>query len=429
MIEKYQFGYGYQNEPAVLGFILSRFSLRDTLPGVYVLSLCVGSYSMKLSLKFCLLGSLILFLGCNAKPEQSEDRGAKTESPASPQKINEAFDVVQVYYATDRSPSGSREPNNFYGNGRHDIQFGICEVSIPEKHRTGELEKPTLWKLEFRENPEKHVVLMSVKPMMGNDFLHTLQSDVENANEQEAFIFIHGFNVTFKDAARRTAQIAHDLNFQGAPIMYSWPSKGRPTEYLADRTTAEWCESHVAQFIEAVAHESGAKRIHLIAHSMGNRLLTRAVRQMVNSPFSGTVPKFNQIILTAPDIDAAVFREQIAPKIIQATNRVTIYASSHDKALLASRIANGAPRLGQGGKHLQQFPNYNNIEVIDASDVDTSLFRMGHSYFSDKATVLTDISKVMHGYSTGQRNLLAIKKGTWEIRNVKYAKKKLKLFR
>jgi len=74
--------------------------------------------------------------------------------------------------------------------------------------------------------------------MTGNDFLHTLQLDVENANEQEAFIFIHGFNVTFKDAARRTAQIAHDLNFQEAPIMYSWPSKGRPTEYVADRTTA-----------------------------------------------------------------------------------------------------------------------------------------------------------------------------------------------
>jgi len=62
---------------------------------------------MKLSLKLCLLGSLLLFFGCSPKPEQNEDRGAKTESPVSPQKTDEAFDVVQVYYATDRSPSGS----------------------------------------------------------------------------------------------------------------------------------------------------------------------------------------------------------------------------------------------------------------------------------------------------------------------------------
>ncbi len=383
---------------------------------------------MKPLYRICLLGSLILISACS-KPEQNADRGAATDSLNDPEQTNEVFDVVQVFYATDRAPSGSREPNKFYGNGRHEIQFGICEVSIPEKHRTGELEKPSLWKLEFRENPEKHVVLMSVQPMGGYDFLQRLQSDIEDSSEQEAFVFVHGFNVTFKDAARRTAQIAHDLNFQGAPIMYSWPSKGRSTEYVTDRTTAEWCEPHVAQFIEAVAHESGATRIHLIAHSMGNRLLTRAVRQMVNKPFSGTVPKFNQIILTAPDIDAGVFREQIAPKIVQATDRVTIYASSHDKALLASRAVNGALRLGQGGKYLQQFPNFETIEVIDASDTDTSLFRMGHSYFSDKPSVLTDISKVMHGVSARQRNLLAVKKGAWEIRSVKYAKRKLKLFR
>ncbi len=383
---------------------------------------------MKNHLKLYFFCIFLLCLGC-AKPESDRRFDKRTESLSEHHRANKAFDIVQVYYATDRSPSGSQDPNKFYGNGRHKIQFGICEVSIPEKHRTGELEKPSLWKLEFRENPEKHVVLMSVKPMAGYDFLRTLKSDIQNASQQEAFIFIHGFNVTFQDAARRTAQIAHDLNFQGAPIMYSWPSKGRPTEYVADRTTAEWSESHVAQFIEAVAHESGAKRVHLIAHSMGNRLLTRAIRQIVNSPFSGTVPRFNQIILTAPDIDAEVFREQIAPKIVQATDRITIYASSHDKALLASKTVNGAPRLGQGGRHLQQFPEYEKIEVIDASDVDTSLFRMGHSYFSDKATILTDISKVLHGYPTRQRDLLAIKKGAWEIKPAKYAKRKPKFLR
>ena len=40
----------------------------------------------------------------------------------------------------------------------------------------------------------------------------------------------HG--VTFKDAARRTAQMAYDLGFPGAPVFYSWPSAGTSTGFI-----------------------------------------------------------------------------------------------------------------------------------------------------------------------------------------------------
>jgi esterase/lipase superfamily enzyme len=35
---------------------------------------------------------------------------------------------------------------------------------------------------------------------------------------KDAFVFIHGYNVSFEDAARRTGQFAYDLKFVGAPI-------------------------------------------------------------------------------------------------------------------------------------------------------------------------------------------------------------------
>lgn len=381
---------------------------------------------MKSSLKLCLLFCLLFLSACS----KSEDKAMSPMESASPtQEQQTAYDVVRLFYGTDRAPSGSSDPGEYYGNERDKIQLGMCEVSIPENHQIGELEKPSLWKLEFRENPEKHVVLLDVNPMQGNHFLKQLQSDVNESEGKEAFIFIHGFNVTFEDAARRTAQIAHDLKFKGAPIMYSWPSKGSVTQYVEDGETVKWSEAHVATFIEAVAQRSGAKRIHLIAHSMGNRLLTRAVGKIVNSPSSETVPQFNQIILTAPDIDANVFRNQIAPRITQAAGRVTIYASSNDKALMASQTVNGGPRLGQGGQYLQQFPGLNKIEVIDASDIDTSLFGMGHSYFSDKPTILHDISKVLKGVSVSQRNLLSVKQGAWEIKPDQYADNTSRTFR
>jgi hypothetical protein len=36
--------------------------------------------------------------------------------------------------------------------------------------------------------------------------------------EQEALVFIHGYHVTFDEAARKTAQLNWDLGFRGIPI-------------------------------------------------------------------------------------------------------------------------------------------------------------------------------------------------------------------
>ncbi len=145
----------------------------------------------------------------------------------------------------------------------------------------------------------------------------------------ELFVFVHGFNVTFKDAARRTAQMAHDLEFPGAPVMFSWPSlgKGSPSGYREDERTAEWCEDDVMDFVTVVAKQSGARRVHLIAHSTGNRVLTGVLRRLAYSKRSGDMPKFNEVILTAPDIDAETFKLAIAPRITGIADRFTVYAS------------------------------------------------------------------------------------------------------
>ncbi len=37
---------------------------------------------------------------------------------------------------------------------------------------------------------------------------------------------MHGYNTSFDNALYRTAQIAYDLDFDGATFLYSWPSGG-----------------------------------------------------------------------------------------------------------------------------------------------------------------------------------------------------------
>ncbi len=51
-----------------------------------------------------------------------------------------------------------------YGPDRGKLEFGACEVSIPKSHEVGELESPSVLRLEFREDPSRHVVLLGIQP-------------------------------------------------------------------------------------------------------------------------------------------------------------------------------------------------------------------------------------------------------------------------
>ncbi|MFV0443097.1 MAG: alpha/beta hydrolase [Planctomycetaceae bacterium] len=343
-----------------------------------------------------------------------------------------AYTTIRVFYGTNRARSGERQPAKFFGTESGPLSFGFCDVSLPPNHSPGELESPKLWKFEYRPNPEKHVVLMNVQPVSGPTFITELQRAVWDSIEWcggkeiiggEVFVFVHGFNNSFEDAARRTAQISQDLKFRGAPVMYSWPSQQRASlrGYQDDAEVIGWSEQHFLNFMAGVARESGARHVHVIAHSMGNRLVTETLRKLSYHFRSGQLPRLNQVVLTAPDIDADYFRTAIAPRIVQTAERITIYSSTRDLALKASSVINqtGKRRLGEGGKELSVFPDFPSIEVVDASTVDTALFSLNHAYHAESESVLNDIGRVLEGFSPGDRGLQSLL-GTmaWKIRQL-----------
>lgn len=291
------------------------------------------------------------------------------------------------------------KPGVAYGGERGKLEVGVCEVSIPPRHEVGELEAPSIIRLEIREDPTKHVVLLGSYPQDAAEFYEQLRNRVSQSPRKDAFVFVHGFNVSFEDAARRTAQMAHDLKFEGAPIFYSWPSQAQLTAYTIDENNVEWTVPHLREFLLDVAQQSGAESICLVAHSMGNRALTKALHGL---SYRIERPIFREVVLTAPDIDADVFRRDLAPQIVRTAHRVTLYASSNDEALRVSKQIHGAPRAGDSGALLVVMPG---IETIDVSGIDTSL--LGHSYYGSNGTVLSDlIGLLKHGMPAAQRSWL-----------------------
>jgi esterase/lipase superfamily enzyme len=312
-------------------------------------------------------------------------------APPPPEDAN-THAIVPVFYATDRNRityaplayGGEREPAK-------QLHLGRIDVSVPRDHHSGNVERPSIWTF-WREDPDKHFVIVKATEQGYDQFYTQVREVVAHSTRKEAFVFVHGFNVTFESAVYRTAQIAYDLAFDGAPILYSWPSVGTPTGYPVDANNSEWTIDRLHWFLEDVAARSGANYIHVIAHSRGNWPLMNALRSIATEPRTDPRPRFSQVVLTAPDVDADNFR-LLAQAFSALAERTTLYASAHDEALTISKQYQGYQRAGDV---TPQIVTVNGVDSIDVSDVDTSL--LGHSYYGDNGSVVSDIRRLL---STG----------------------------
>jgi esterase/lipase superfamily enzyme len=202
-----------------------------------------------------------------------------------------------------------------------------------------------------------------------------------------AVIFVHGYNVSFEEAALRAAQIGFDLQVPGITAFFSWPSRGTFVGYHADEAAVEASATHLADFLEQFVRESGATRVHVLSHGMGVRGLLRAFRSIRQQAIGRSVP-FGQLILAAPDVDSDVFRHDVVPGT-RLAERTTMYVSSRDSALASSAILAGYHRAG----YTPPVTIVSGVDTVDASGVDLSY--LGHGYYGEARAVLTDMHALL----------------------------------
>ena len=334
-----------------------------------------------------------------SQPSPTLTRRAVPKAPTAKNLVE-----ITTYYATNRGRSGSPEPAAFYGaNVENKLEYGRAVVTIPLTHSPGNIELPSFWKLE-REDRNKHFVLKTVEPLSLDATRAEMADRLQTSGSKAILAFVHGYNVGFREAAMRTAQLAHDVKFVGVPFFYSWPSAARITSYLQDADAAELSEGVFEQLIEDLA-SLPVTDVYLVAHSMGNRIVSKALRARIDK--GKEVTKLRELLLAAPDINADLFRTVIAPKLaaLQGT-RITVYASSSDLALRASRALHRFSRVGETVPGVFVYPQ---METIDASSASSVVRAYGHSYIMDSQAVLKDIHAVI------QQRVSAKQRGLGEV--------------
>jgi esterase/lipase superfamily enzyme len=319
--------------------------------------------------------------GCAAhKPEELLGSALVTAS------VGDIAGNHAIFIATTRKRS--KDLNKvFDGERSAALSFARVNVTVPKSHQTGKIERRSRGK---SDDPSKYFMASEVVGYDGETkFLFALNTDTA-ARGGRVMVFVHGYNTGFDDAVYRLTQIVHDSGYPGTPLLFSWASGASTTGYVYDKESAAAARDQLEETLRLLARGS-ARRIDIVAHSMGTWVTMEALRQLAIKGNRNLGGKLGDVVLASPDIDVDVFKSQMQ-RYGKPDKPFIVLLSDDDRALrLSSMIAGSQPRVGDYKNAAQDLTGYG-VTVVDLSGAKAG-DSFNHTKFADNPELVTLLGK------------------------------------
>ncbi len=229
---------------------------------------------------------------------------------------------------------------------------------------------------------------------------------MKQSNKTRLLLFIHGYNNSFEDAVRRTITSASDIEYDGAVLVWSWPSAGTVGGYFRDSESARRTQRFLWRFLSALLTRPEVGRLDILAHSMGTRIAMFLLDRLSDTGAT----KIGDVVLAAADEAKTIMGDTIAD-IVRFAPRLgrtrTLYAAAHDRPLLTSRLLHDTERAGIGGDRLLVTRG---LESVDATAVEAgfwkSLVTGSHAHVFQVPEAINDLKALLKdGKTADQRKL------------------------
>jgi esterase/lipase superfamily enzyme len=371
-------------------------------------------------------------------------------SPFSDPSPMEAPTDPRVLYATVRMPADDGEPDRFYSKRRAtELRLGVARVTLGRTDLTWDMARQmSILKNSGEEYPlqvggieEFGILDRTAQPLVGSEagaaanpvprqrFVAAINDRLARSRDKDIFLYVHGYKVNFENPLLIAAELWHFLGYEGVFIPFAWPSRVGRLDYFGDTESARYSARYLREFIEFLAEETDARRIHILGYSAGTRLVAASLHQLalVNESL-GTEEirrrlRLGSTILVGSDIDRGIFSNYLLDGILRVQEHFTIYESPKDKALGMALLALGNERVGQldpedlspeARAFLLAGDELALVSVANAPGFDAG---KGHSYFRDSPLVSSDLlATLRYELRPGARGLVQDPAtGVWEF--------------
>ncbi|MDQ1855076.1 alpha/beta hydrolase [Chryseobacterium sp. WLY505] len=247
-------------------------------------------------------------------------------------------------------------------------------------------------------------------------------------DRSDVLIFIHGYLYDFDDELKAILDLKKIfIDNPASPVEHilfvSWPASGSmiPLSYFDDKASSINSGTSLVrlfyfytQFLKDIFSNRDLapcnQRIHLMAHSMGNRVLQSMLYSLKRENILRVI---DQVLLLNADVSYKVFEdsEDSFNKLPLLANRISIYLNRQDIILGASQFTKNilTPRLGKNGP--SDIAHYKDIvSVIDCTFVKDDLlnslkYEVGNHWgYLSSSQVQNDIFQNLYGID---RNLIS----------------------
>ncbi|WP_342361262.1 alpha/beta hydrolase [Terrarubrum flagellatum] len=299
---------------------------------------------------------------------------------------------VDMLVATTRQSTNAVPGELFSGERAKEPAYAEVAISIPpdSARKIGEVQ----WPRSTPGDPAREFVALK-SGRLNRDALRLRLKQEASRRQGRVLVFVHGYNNRYDDAVMRFAQFAYDSRAPGAPLLFTWPSRGKLLAYGYDHESASYSRDALESLFDMLNADPSVREIDVIAHSMGNWVTLEALRQ--SAIRRGRAPaKIKDVMLAAPDVDVDVFRRQIA-ELGPQRPRLTLFVSRDDQALgFSKRVWGSVARIGAVDPEAEPYKSEfvaNKIAVFDL----TALSGERGSFNHDKFATSPEIVRLIGG--------------------------------
>ena len=334
-----------------------------------------------------LLG-LFLCAGCSAITARKSviDRQEKCYR-RFPAEDDGSYKIIRLFYATNRQAQEKDGEWYFSSNVAGDLTEGMFSASILPGLKIGQAVPKRLKK-------RGDVGITNVEKSSHADFIKALSAAVEDSPHKSLLVFVYGYHDNFEMTAIKAAYFAYLFDGNTPILLFDWPGDhfGALGVYKNAHETATVSGPYLGQLLAEIIREIQPKTLSLVSSSLGCQVTCKAFEWMYGQKdLVDGGPKISHVVLAAPDVSRNEFNNKFKDEIAALADKVTVYVSSNDKALLVARIVDLEKKLG-----LQKVAAERNEQFEEARDL---LYLK--SLAPDKMTIIdvTPVDRVQSGHT------------------------------